>query len=237
MKDLEKIKENIKNQLSKKLKKEIDKNNLILMNEGEYINAAVFRYKDESLDLTIKDFSTSFWILKNTLGRIFIKREGNSLKKLQDNPSVTKNIIFLSKYTLAFDFIKGKPLKNFPDYSIKKEFFLELEKNILEMHKKDIVHLDLRNLGNIIVGENGYPYLIDFQSCISIKYLPKKFKEILKGADITGIYKCWNKKCKEPLNEERIKYFNEFQKIRKIWIFKGYPLKKLRETIKKKLKI
>ncbi|NME36821.1 MULTISPECIES: hypothetical protein [Fusobacterium] len=236
MKDLEKIKENIKNQLSKKLGKEIDKNNLILMNEGEYINAAVFRYKDENLDLTIKDFSTSPWILKNTLGRIFVKREGNSLKKLEENPSVTKNIIFLSKYTLAFDFIKGKPLKSFLDNSIEKEFFLELEKNVIEMHKKDIVHLDLRNLGNIIVGENYYPYLIDFQSCISIKWLPQKLKDLIKGADITGIYKCWSRKCKEPLDEERIKYFNDFQKIRKVWIFKGYPLKRLKENLKNKFK-
>lgn len=236
MKDLEKIKENIKNQLSKKIGKEIDKKNLILMNEGEYINAAVFRYKDEILDLTIKDFSTSPWILKNTLGKIFVKREGNSLKKLENNPSVTKNIIFLSKYTLAFNFIKGKPLKSFLDNSIEKKFFLELEKNVMEMHKKDIVHLDLRNLGNIIVGENEYPYIIDFQSCISIKWLPKKLKNLIKGADITGIYKCWNKKCKEPLDEERIKYFNNFQKIRKIWIFRGYPLKRLKEAIKKKIK-
>lgn len=29
-----------------------------------------------------------------------------------------------------------------------------------DMHEKEIVHLDLRNLGNN--GENGYPYIIDF---------------------------------------------------------------------------
>ena len=56
------------------------------------------------------------------------------------------------------------------------------------MHEKEIVHLDLRNLGNIIMGENGYPYIIDFQSCISTKYVPKKLKkDFKKSGYIRGI--------------------------------------------------
>lgn len=232
MKNIIKIKLNLQKMLSKKFHKNIDINNLTLMNEGEYLNAAVFRYHDEELDFTIKDFSTTPWIIKNTLGKLFVYREGNALKKLSANPSITKNVIFLSKYTLAFDFIKGRPLKKIPDKTIPKEFFITLEKNIMAMHKKNIVHLDLRNLGNIIMGDDGFPYLIDFQSYLSVKYLPNKLKNILKGADITGVYKCWERKCTEPLDKERKNYFEEFKKIRKIWIFKGYPLKRLKEKIK-----
>ena len=231
MKNIKKIKQNIQKMLSEKFHKNIDINNLFLMNEGEYLNASVFRYRDGEYDFTIKDFSESPWFLKNTIGRVFVKREAKALKSLSDNPSITKNVIFLSKYTLAFNFIKGKPLRKLPDRSIPREYFLKLEENIKKMHRRDIVHLDLRNLGNIILGEDGLPYIIDFQSYISVKYLPKKLKDILKGADLTGVYKCWRRKCSEPLDKEREKYFKEFNKIRKVWIFRGYPLKRFKEYI------
>ena len=86
------------------------------------------------------------------------------------------------------------------------------------------------------MGEDGLPYIIDFQSYISVKHLPKKLKNILKGVDITGVYKCWKRKCSDPLDQEREKYFEDFNKIRKVWIFRGYPLKRLKESIKKSFK-
>ena len=84
---------------------------------------------------------------------------------------IAKNPKKLSECTLAFGFIEGKALKFFPKSSIEKDFFLKLEKNVKAMHSKNIVHLDLRNLGNILVGKDGHPYIIDFQSAISTKYL------------------------------------------------------------------
>ena len=231
--------EKIKNNIIKMLKEnysfcEIKKECLFLLHEGKFANASVFRYRDNKLDLTIKDFSGSPWIIKKTLGKIFINIEGHSMIKLADNLSITNGISFLSPYTLAFNFIDGKALKEFNDNDISKDFFITLEKNVKEMHKKNIVHLDLRNLGNIIVNKEGYPYIIDFQSCISTRHLPKKLKKILRDSDLTGVYKCWQIKCNEPLDEEREKFFNEFQKIRKLWIFKGYPIHRFIKHMKQK---
>lgn len=174
-KNIEKVKNNIIKMLKNHYKDcEIKKEYLSLLNEGKFANATTFRYNDvKKLDLTIKDFSGSPYLIKKTLGKLFISIEGNTIKKLKNNPSVTKGVVFLSSYTLAFNFIKGKSLKKIKAHEIPKEFFLTLEKNIKNMHKKDIVHLDLRNLGNILMNENGYPYIIDFQSCISTKYLPQ----------------------------------------------------------------
>ena len=57
--------------------------------------------------------------------------------------SVTKQVKFLSPYTLSFAYIKGKPLKQCKN--IKRDFFITLEKNVREMHEREIVHFDLRN--------------------------------------------------------------------------------------------
>ncbi len=211
----------------------IQKENLILLNLGRFANATVFEYKSNNLNLTIKDFSGSPWLIRNTLGKLFINSEYKALLKLKDNPSIAKNIKRISKYTISFDYIEGKALKYFDNMSIEKNFFLELENNINLIHKKNIVHLDLRNLGNIIVGKNGYPYIIDFQSAISTKFLNNKLKNILNLSDLTGVYKGWNFKCIEPLDQSRLNTLEKFNKLRKIWIFKGYPLTRLMKKIKK----
>lgn len=208
----------------------IKESNLTLLNEGKFANATVFHYTDSNLNLTIKDFSGSPWIIRKTFGKLFINMEYNTLIRLSNNPSVAKDAKKLSLHTLAFNFIEGEALKTLPKDSIGKDFFLELEKNVRAMHRKDIVHLDLRNLGNILKGTDGYPYIIDFQSAISTKYLGKWLTQLLKTSDLTGVYKCWNNRCTEPLDSKRNNILKEFNKIRKIWIFKGYPISR---TIKK----
>lgn len=231
----------VKNKITEMLKKhypsyEIKEEYITLLNEGQFANAAVFRYNDNvNLDITIKDFSGSPWFVRAVFGRIFVNIEGHSMLKLENNPSVTKNIKFLSPWTLSFDFIQGDALKKFKKGEIPKEFFIQLEKNVIEMHEKNIVHLDLRNLGNIIMGKDNYPYIIDFQSCISTKHLPQKLREILRNVDISGVYKCWKNRCAEPLDEERENFLNEFKRVRKFWVLRGYPLQRMVKLIKRKI--
>lgn len=240
-KDVDIIKDNIINYLKNNYKNgNFKKENLILLNMGKFANATVFEYKDENYTLTIKDFSGSPWLVKKTFGKLFINSEFNNLIKLKSNPSIAKNAKKISEHTLSFDFIEGKSLKSFENNSIGREFFLELEKNVRDMHSKNIVHLDLRNLGNIIVGSDNYPYIIDFQSAISTKFLFPWLERTLKVSDLTGVYKCWNRKCTDSLDDRRTNILNNFNKIRKVWIFRGYPIsraiKKLKSSTILKLK-
>lgn len=214
-----------------------DEKNLTLLNEGKFANATVFHYKDELFNLTIKDFSGSPLFVRDTFGRLFINHEANIMMKLSNNKSVAKNVRVLSPYTVAFNFIEGAALKKSNNSDIPELFFIELEKNIKDMHEHNIVHLDLRNLGNIILGEDNYPYIIDFQSAISTKSLGKRLANILKISDITGVYKCWKKRCSVPLDQERENIFEEFNKIRKIWIFRGYPISRAIKKIKNSLNL
>lgn len=237
-KNINKIKTKVIDMLKNSYPKEnIEEKNLLLLHEGKFANATVFRYKDENnLDLTIKDFSGSPWIIRKTLGRIFVNIEGHTMLKLSDNPSITKDVLFLSPYTISFKFIEGKAIKELGEKEIPKDFFITLEKNVTEMHKKNIVHLDLRNLGNVIMSKEGYPYIIDFQSSISTKHLPKKLRKILRASDLTGVYKCWQNRCCEPLDEEREEFFNDFKKIRKLWPLRGYPIRRFIRHMKSRFK-
>lgn len=208
------------------------KDNIEILNCGKIGNATVFRYKDFNRDLTIKDFSESPWLIRNTFGRLFIQNEVSKMVKLRGNKSIPSEVERISPYALAFKYIEGKPLKGIHGKVLNKEFFITLEKNVKRMQDKNIVHLDLRNLGNIIMGKDGYPYIIDFQSSLGVKYLPKFLRKLLFDSDLSGVCKAWNKRCVEDLDEGRRKFLEKFNKIRKVWILKGYPLQRLIRKIK-----
>ena len=224
------------NILNKKLNsKDIDIKNLTILNKGKFGNAFVYRYKDTNLDYTIKDFYHCPFFIRVIFGRIMARIEYKTLKKLHNISGIASEVSMLSPFTVAFTFINGKSL-NFYDnktYSVPVEFFLKLEKLVAEMHKRDIIHLDLRNLGNILLGEDKNPYIIDFQSSITSKRLPKKIRKTLENSDISGIYKAWSKVCFEPLPLEKQQFLDSFNSLRKFWIFKGYPISK---AIKKLIK-
>lgn len=232
-KNIEKIKNYILTLLKENYPQEnIKDSNLILLNKGKFANATVFRYKGDKIDLTIKDFSGSPWFMRVTFGKLFIKNEGNIMKKLINNPSVAKGVNFLSSCTLAFSFIEGSPLKPLTPGTVSKEFFCKLENSIKQMHEVGVVHLDLRNEGNVILGQDGNPYMIDFQSALGTKYLPHKLKDILEKVDISGVYKIWKNKCSSPLSKENEKFLEDFKEIRKLWKLRGYPIQRLIKKLK-----
>ncbi len=209
--------------------------NLTILNKGQFANAIVYRYKDEDHDYTIKDFYHCPFIIRVTFGRIMARIEHNVIKRLSSLNGIASEVHLITPYTVAFSYVDGKPLKALKKEGIKleKEFFLKLEKLVDDMHSRGIVHLDLRNFGNIICSKDGNPYIIDFQSSISSKKLPDRIKKILEDSDMSGVYKAWNKLGAVPLPREKKLFLEEFNQLRKVWVFRGYPITRLKKKLKK----
>ena len=85
-----------------------------------------------------------------------------------------------------------------------------------------MVHLDTRGKSNWLVQQNGDPALIDYQSAVSTKYLPKVVRKMLEDIDISGVYKKWQEFQPDKMDTFRIEEKKRIDKIRKWWIFKGY---------------
>jgi len=203
--------------------------NLKTLNIGQYANAYVCNYIDEKFSLTIKDFYHCPSFVKYSYGIIMARRELKALKKLSEIEGIAKPCKMLSPFCVCFSFIKGESLASYRKKGkfLPVSYFIELEKLIDNMHNEGILHLDLRNLGNILVGDDYKPYIIDFQSYVNRKFIPKFLSKLCMQGDKSGALKAWKFICSEPLNKERLAYINEANKIRKIWIFRGYPIKRL----------
>lgn len=105
------------------------------------------------------------------LGRRLARREDRLLRRLSDLPNIPRACGQIRAdgkplhTAVGHEFVPGHPMGT--SERIDRDFFTELERLIAEMHRRGIAYVDLHKPENIIVGDDGRPYLIDFQICWS----------------------------------------------------------------------
>ncbi|HMF18477.1 MAG TPA: hypothetical protein VKE98_14805 [Gemmataceae bacterium] len=101
------------------------------------------------------------------LGRLLARRERRILQLLaglRSVPEVLGPVTADGKLldnAVAHDYVPGHPLRN--GEPVNDEFFPTLRMLLEHMHNRGIAYVDLHKRENIIVGDDGRPYLIDFQ--------------------------------------------------------------------------
>jgi len=111
----------------------------------------------------------TFW-----LGKRLAERERRALERLADLPQTPKPLgpVYvngrLARNAAARAFVPGHPLtKTEP---VGPEFYESLREAVLEMHRRGIAYVDLHKRENVIVGDDGRPYLVDFQICFDVTH-------------------------------------------------------------------
>jgi hypothetical protein len=101
------------------------------------------------------------------LGRLLGTREAAMLRRLADLPNVPRwsgevrvNGRVLPN-AVAHDYIPGHPLGD--RERVNDRFFPKLRTLLAAMHHCGVAYIDLHKRENILVGDDGEPYLIDFQ--------------------------------------------------------------------------
>jgi hypothetical protein len=108
------------------------------------------------------------------LGRFLAARERRALERLADLPSVPDSLGDVSANgkrlpnAVARVYVPGHPLRK--NEWVRTDFFPALHKLLAEMHRRGIAYVDLHKRENIIVGDDGRPYLIDFQIGFDVKH-------------------------------------------------------------------
>jgi hypothetical protein len=113
-----------------------------------------------------------FGLPMSWLGRRLARRETRALKLMADRPGVpaVRGRVHADgvrlKNAAAHAFVPGHPLgaEERPD----GEFFPELLGLLHEMHRRGLAYVDLHKRENVLVGDDGRPYLIDFQVCFGL---------------------------------------------------------------------
>ncbi|HEY1380963.1 MAG TPA: hypothetical protein VGF55_29455 [Gemmataceae bacterium] len=101
------------------------------------------------------------------LGRVLARREAALLRRLAGLPHVPRwagDVRVngrVQQHAVAHDFIPGHPLGD--RESVGDHFFPALRAALAALHRRGVAYVDLHKRENILVGDDGQPYLIDFQ--------------------------------------------------------------------------
>lgn len=194
-----------------------------VLKKGRWGNADIYLYYHQNQGWIVKDFSPCKPIIYKTWGRLLISREYHALSKLSGIKGIPSNPILLNNYALSYQYLTGQTLRKIAPEQISNSFFYLLEDLVQQIHNRGIVHLDIRHRGNVLITTEGLPALIDFQSSLNLENVPSILHHLLKEIDFSGVYKLWQKKKPETLDTERRSKLESFNKMRFLWILKGYP--------------
>lgn len=162
--------------------------------------------------------------------------EEKAYRMLQDTGNVPEYYGRYGKTGIIHEYVPGKHLNR--GTSVSENFFPDLEKFFLKIHQKGMAYLDTNKPDNIIVGDDGKPYLIDFQ----ITWIQPRFPvniitwplfKIFKNSDLYHIRKHWRKiypgkMTREELDAIRPWYIKIHRKI-------ANPLRVLRRSYLRKI--
>ena len=153
----------------------------ISVQECEYVQRRVFKndffavtalYEGEAGKVILKVHRQASFLLVplGWLGRLLATRERAAFKRLADVPGIPRLIDSWGPTGLVREFVEGHPLAR--GDRVADDFHPRLRSMIDTMHERGMAYVDLEKSENVLVGDDGRPYLFDFQ--ISW-YVPKQW--------------------------------------------------------------
>jgi len=100
------------------------------------------------------------------IGRFLARHEIRIYRLLHDLPGVPQYIGPVGETGFAHAFVPGHPLGR--REPVSDTFFDELGRLLAAVHARQIAYVDLNKRQNILVGDDGRPYLIDFQIALHL---------------------------------------------------------------------
>ncbi len=116
--------------------------------------------------IVVKDFKRSDFLFRVIVGPILIRREYGAMRNLIGVGGIPHLVGKLDRYALAMEHIDGTSLDNIDNGALNNEFYAKLRAVIDNMHSRGVAHCDLRSRGNVMLANDGSPFVVDFAACV-----------------------------------------------------------------------
>jgi hypothetical protein len=124
----------------------------------------------DKLILKVSRRASLFGLPMQWIGRILAAKERAVLTQLQDLPGIPRFVGDWGPTGIVRQFIEGRHLTK--GMYVADGFHAELRALISQIHTRGMAYVDLEKAENVLVGEDGKPYLFDFQIAW---YLPRRW--------------------------------------------------------------
>jgi len=193
-----------------------------VLSQGRWANAVLYLFHTDGNVWVVKDFRPRSAIVRETVGTLLTWREMRGLDRIAGIPGVPADAFRLDRYALAYRYGPGSSLARPGIGAQPTEFYAALERLLQQVHARGIVHLDVRNARNILVDPHGRPMLLDFQSHLGTRWLPRRLRELVELFDLSGVYKHWAGSQPDSLGEARTEVLKRMNRWRRLWFLRGY---------------
>jgi hypothetical protein len=196
----------------------------------------VYRNRTEQLALKCYRRAAFFGFPLAWLGRVMAAYECAALRQADDLDGVPVLLGQCCGTGILRWFTPGEPLTR--NTVVSDEFFPQLMELIARIHARGLAYVDLEKPGNILLGADGRPHLIDFQVALhwparlgGQTWLARFIRSRLQRSDLYHIHKHWRRVRPDQLSDVEIA--ETYRKPRLVrWGNRLYaPLKKLRRRI------
>lgn len=165
---------------------DLNETNAILLRKPTKTRPPIWIVEEGGKKAVVKDFSRQGWLYRNIVGRVLIWRERKAYELLQGVEGIPCLYRTIPGKALIIEAIDGQDLRSFEDdlISMLKEgaeesaiedkrdvlspvFFTKMKKLVDDIHERGLAHCDLKRTPNIIIGEDGNPYIVDWAAFIA----------------------------------------------------------------------
>jgi serine/threonine protein kinase len=124
--------------------------------------------EENGIRAIVKDFSLNGFVFRNTIGRFLVWREKKAYIRLKGLRGVPTFYRAVDGIALVMEAIPGKSIES-PEIlaELPEAFFDALQDLVGKIHKRGMAHCDLKRAPNIILGDDGRPYIIDWAASVS----------------------------------------------------------------------
>ncbi len=188
--------------------------------KGSFGKPDLNRVEVEGRTLMVKDVRRKNLFFRLTLGLWVIHKEWKIYSRLKGVHGVPQAVERIGRFAFAMEFVPGRPIQR--GETLQPSFFSHLEQLLREVHKRGVVHLDLRHKGNILISDRGEPFLIDFNSSFYFKekgLFRRLLFPILRWVDYGGLLKLKQRVSPSLMTPEELTFLRRFNRLRKLWIF------------------
>lgn len=142
-------------------------------------------------------------------GRWLASREAAVFERMAGVPGVPRMVGRVGDTGVAHVFIPGEPLA--PGEAVTADFLDDLDRLVAAFHERDIAIVDLQKPENLLRGEDGRPYLFDFQIAWALprrglgrSWPMRRLHRISVNADLYHLRKHRYRFLRDTMSEEEI---------------------------------
>lgn len=162
-----------------------------VLNHGGWANGDVYLTRVEGRPAVLKTYADKPIVIR-MLGRFLLSRERKAYETLQGVDGVPALLSMRNPYSLAIEYVPGARISDQLLALNGAEIIGRLAQVIDNMHQRGVYHMDLRNQGNILIGENHQATVLDFASAVFIRGanpISRLLATLCRRVDLYGLSK------------------------------------------------